>query len=275
MTNGIAWITHFEPVRGRPRWLAAVAGSVAFHAAAAICLWPTIEEFAIGNASGATVIAFDLASIEDASEERPTAAPPAAAQPAPHEIQNAQTESVAEIQPEPATIEELAPAFPAVVHPSPSRKPTPTRQPKPTDVPVESSRHETQDATDAPAQTATEGTPTQTTALTASTPRISSVAEPIVVLDPKFVRQPSPPTYPARAVELDQQGVVFIRALVIVPGKPEKTVVWQSSGFPLLDSAAIAAVSRWEFEPLRRAGEAWPAWVQVPVKFRLNQTTIQ
>lgn len=273
MTDGIAWIAPFEPTRPRRRWLVATVGSIAFHAAATVCLWPTIEDFTIASASGATVIALDLTSIEDAGAAPP--APPAAAQPTPPESQNTLNESVAEVPLDPATIEEPLPMPPAVVHPLPSRKPTPIRQQKRPPVPADSSPRDTQAVTDAPAPTVAEGTSMQTAALTATAPRTLSDDAPIVVHDPKFMRRPSPPTYPARAVELDQQGVVFIRALVVVPGKPEKTVIWQSSGFPLLDSAAIAAVSRWEFEPLRSAGEVRPAWVQIPVKFRLNQTTIQ
>ena len=265
MTDGIAWIAPFEPTRPRHRWLVATVGSIAFHAVATVYLWPTIEEFSIGSASGATVIALDLSSIEDAG----------AAQATPPESKNIDDEPVAEVPFEPATIEESILMPPAVVHPLPSRKPTPIRQPKPTAAPADPSPRDTQAVAEAPAPIVAEGTSIQTAALTATAPRTLSDDAPIVVHDPKFMRRPSPPTYPARAVELDQQGVVFIRALVTVPGKPEKTVVWQSSGFPLLDSAAMAAVSRWEFEPLRRAGEVRPAWVQIPVKFRLNQTTIQ
>ena len=91
-----------------------------------------------------------------------------------------------------------------------------------------------------------------------------------VVMDPQFRRPPSPPSYPARSVELDQQGTVVIRALIAEPGKPSQTVVWQSSGYPLLDAAATAAVSRWEFEPLRLGAIAQTAWVQVPVRFKLK-----
>jgi protein TonB len=46
--------------------------------------------------------------------------------------------------------------------------------------------------------------------------------------------------------------------------------VQRSSGFEMLDRAAIAAVRRWVFEPGRRGGNPVAAWVQVPVRFALR-----
>jgi protein TonB len=44
----------------------------------------------------------------------------------------------------------------------------------------------------------------------------------------------------------------------------------QSSGFPLLDEAAIAAVRRWTFEPARIDGRAVASQVVVPVRFSMS-----
>jgi len=62
----------------------------------------------------------------------------------------------------------------------------------------------------------------------------------------------------------------MVRALVSPDGDTQETRLWRSSGHPLLDAAAVAAVRRWAFEPARHGGRAVPAWVEVPVHFRLN-----
>ena len=93
---------------------------------------------------------------------------------------------------------------------------------------------------------------------------------PLVIRAPRYRRPPRPPQYPARAVDLGLTGTVMVRALVSPDGDTQETRLWRSSGHPLLDAAAIAAVRRWAFEPARHGGRAVPAWVEVPVHFRLN-----
>jgi protein TonB len=93
---------------------------------------------------------------------------------------------------------------------------------------------------------------------------------PLVLLDPAYREPPMPPPYPPRAVLLGQQGQVIVRAAIDPKGTPEEVVVWTSSGFPLLDKAAVDAVRRWRFVPARRGGAAVAAWVQVPVNFKLR-----
>lgn len=91
-----------------------------------------------------------------------------------------------------------------------------------------------------------------------------------VIADPRFRERPTPPIYPERARRLAQQGEVQIRVLLGLDGDPERIVLWRSSGFDLLDQAALAAVHRWRFAPARRNGDSIRAWVQVPVRFFLN-----
>lgn len=89
-------------------------------------------------------------------------------------------------------------------------------------------------------------------------------------LNPRFRSPPPPPVYPRQSIERDEEGVVLVRALVDPMGAPQRVLVVKSSGFPLLDEAALAAVQKWRFEPMIREGRASAAWVQVPVRFRLN-----
>lgn len=80
----------------------------------------------------------------------------------------------------------------------------------------------------------------------------------------------TPPSYPRRAYDLGQQGIVTLAALIEPNGRTGHLKVEQSSGHRLLDKAAIAAVKKWEFEPLTRNGEKVSSWVRVPVKFIIN-----
>lgn len=93
---------------------------------------------------------------------------------------------------------------------------------------------------------------------------------PLVILDPAYRDPPTPPAYPPRSVMLGQQGQVIVRAAIDQKGNPEEVVVWTSSGFPLLDKAALDAVKRWRFMPARRGASTVAAWVQVPVNFKLR-----
>lgn len=55
--------------------------------------------------------------------------------------------------------------------------------------------------------------------------------------------------WPSEAVQLHQQGNTTVRYLVSHDGVVSKAVVDQSSGYPLLDRAAMRAVSRFHFNP--------------------------
>ncbi len=93
---------------------------------------------------------------------------------------------------------------------------------------------------------------------------------PPLILNPRFRETPTPPTYPKRAMDLDQQGEALVRARLDADGNPSEIVLWRTSGFDLLDHAALEAVRRWRFQPAERDGHPIPAWVQVPIHFALK-----
>lgn len=80
-------------------------------------------------------------------------------------------------------------------------------------------------------------------------------------------RKKTVPNYPRRAWELGQQGVVMLHAKVMPSGHPDDIKVVASSGYRLLDKAALAAVKKWEFVPTNINGQATVSWVSVPVNF--------
>ena len=86
----------------------------------------------------------------------------------------------------------------------------------------------------------------------------------------RYRTPPTPPRYPKRARELNQQGEALLHIRLNPDGNAEEILVWRSSGHVLLDNAALAAARRWEFEPERRGGRAVIAWVKIPVRFSLH-----
>jgi protein TonB len=66
-----------------------------------------------------------------------------------------------------------------------------------------------------------------------------------------------------------QQGVVYLHVLVNADGRPDDVSVSRSSGYPLLDRAAVEAVRGWTFEPARAGGLPVSSPVEIPVRFSL------
>jgi TonB family protein len=86
-----------------------------------------------------------------------------------------------------------------------------------------------------------------------------------------YAKNPAP-AYPAVARRHEQQGTVTVRVLVGADGSVERAEVAQSSGFDLLDDAALETVrARWRFVPAREGGQAIESWVLVPIRFALTE----
>ncbi|MCC6470413.1 MAG: energy transducer TonB [Alphaproteobacteria bacterium] len=186
--------------------------------------------------------------------------------------------------------EEPPPPAPPKLHPEPP-KPQPPPKPKPPNIVQKPAPKPVQQAAVTPTEpvaaplgmpeapkgpASSLAPPSVEPATGLSTPGTASGASapadggPLVLLDPAYREPPSPPTYPPRSILLGQQGQVIVRAAIDPRGTPEEVVVWTSSGFPLLDKAAVDAVKRWRFIPARRGGGTVAAWVQVPVNFKLR-----
>ncbi len=88
-------------------------------------------------------------------------------------------------------------------------------------------------------------------------------------ISPSSLRNPAP-RYPWQARVMGWQGRVILKARVMPEGKPADLQVSQGSGHPILDEAALVALSRWRFVPARRKGRAVASWVEIPVQFQLG-----
>ena len=96
-------------------------------------------------------------------------------------------------------------------------------------------------------------------------------------MPPIRVREASPlyrenpvPEYPLIARKRGYQGTVVLEVLVNREGRVKELTLSASSGYSVLDQAALASVRTWLFEPGMRGGEKVDMWVKVPVRFRLE-----
>jgi protein TonB len=110
-----------------------------------------------------------------------------------------------------------------------------------------------------------------TAATTASVPALSEPAGSPFDVPPKFVTN-RPPPYPAEAYRLGQEGKILLEVRITLAGTVESLRVVESSGFPLLDQAALETVRGWTFEPAKKAGRSVEATVKVPVRFNIRNS---
>ncbi len=78
------------------------------------------------------------------------------------------------------------------------------------------------------------------------------------------------PKYPLLAREKGYEGTVYLRVLVRADGRVERLTVDRSSGYEVLDRAAVDSVREWAFFPAKKGGRSVQSWVLLPVKFALN-----
>lgn len=93
----------------------------------------------------------------------------------------------------------------------------------------------------------------------------------VLIVNPRFRTPPRPPAYPKRARELDQQGVTMLRIKLDQRGDPLDVHVLDSSGYALLDHAAVRAVRKWQFQPAIHNGRPVVAFVELPIEFVLTE----
>jgi len=177
---------------------------------------------------------------------------PATGASTPAPIPDTQTPRANKQVPEPMPVTEPKPVIKRVRQPQPPR-PHPQAKPAP---PLP----QTQPAASARSTVATSS---RLTALPESVPTIT------VPRKVEYLYNPSP-DYPPRARRLGLEGEVLIRTRVLSNGEPDELVLAQSSGYELLDQAAMKAVRKWRFHPARRSDERIASWVEIPVRFRLE-----
>jgi len=86
---------------------------------------------------------------------------------------------------------------------------------------------------------------------------------------PNYLDNPEP-VYPALARRRGQEGLVLLTVKVTAEGRTASVALKESSGYSLLDDAALQAVRHWRFEPARIGLSAVDTEIEVPVRFKLT-----
>lgn len=118
--------------------------------------------------------------------------------------------------------------------------------------------------------------PAQEAAETAAQPE---AALPVIMASPAMDKEPDynaaylnnpRPSYPLVARRMGYHGKVMLNVEVLAEGYAGQVQVHTSSGYAVLDNAAMQTVQVWRFIPARQAGRAVTKWFIVPVNFALK-----
>lgn len=99
---------------------------------------------------------------------------------------------------------------------------------------------------------------------------LSSNGGAITELKPDFLSNPAP-VYPLESRRRKQQGLVLISVDLDRKGNIKHIYIKQSTGYKLLDDAAIQAVRRWKFAAARIGHMTVESRIDVPIRFRLEK----
>ena len=100
---------------------------------------------------------------------------------------------------------------------------------------------------------------------TRASARVIRKATPLYQVNP-------PPKYPRLARRRGYEGLVVLMVTVNPSGSPAAVRLLSSSGYLLLDKAAIKAIGKWRFQPGTVDGVPRQMTVKVPVRFRLERS---
>ena len=84
------------------------------------------------------------------------------------------------------------------------------------------------------------------------------------------VRGMAAPKYPKEAAEQKLEGTVLLIVDVAADGTVSKVVVERATPAGAFEAAALEAVKKWTFNPMRKGGKAVASQVRVPVDFRMD-----
>jgi len=246
-----------------------MALSLALHGAAVLLLFAAGAAGSMGSEEPALLVELALvgppADKTDASEQPASEVAievPPAEEPPPIDFSTMvkPIELVPSPEPPPVDFSELKPVEPP---PQPVNRPPPPPKPQQQQQKQQAAPQPTQKA--APSQNfGSAGAAQQAAAGFLPTPAVVWEGK------PRYRHPPTPPAYPPRAVELNQQGEVLVHVRLDPEGTAVEIVVRRPSGFQMLDRAAVAAVKSWHFLPAVRDGRPVSAWVEIPVRFHLR-----
>jgi protein TonB len=264
----------------RLRWIAVVI-ALALHGGVFAALVPYVKQTPLIDPAPLVVMLL---------EAQPTVEPQApVAEPVPERIEKPVTRTVT---PVPVPVARVTPPMPVehqrppepVAAPQPAMPEPPPPAPPvavtPTPAPIEAP----------PAPAAAAATTTATSTPSSGAPTVAAAAPSAAVaapaarpgndgppagpiVPPRFdadYLQNEAPAYPPQSKRLGEEGKVVLVVQVSADGAPLSVNLKNSSGWPRLDQAALAAVRHWRFAPARIGDKAVIASVLVPLSFSLD-----
>jgi protein TonB len=84
-----------------------------------------------------------------------------------------------------------------------------------------------------------------------------------------YLNNPAP-VYPMAARRMGLQGRVLLNVEVLANGICGQISIQKSSGYAMLDNAALDTVKTWRFLPASQSGRAVDKWFMIPVQFSLK-----
>ena len=92
------------------------------------------------------------------------------------------------------------------------------------------------------------------------------------ILPPSAVQYLVPPQveYPRASRRKGETGRAQVRVLIDESGLPSKVELLKSTGFALLDEAALSAVRKTRFKPYMQNGQPQAGWALIPLSFDLD-----
>ncbi len=167
----------------------------------------------------------------------------------------------------PVSISLISAPAPQEVKPAPQqqRAPSAPKQPASTPVTPATPAVATSSALEVPAATTESKEVAPPAVMEETTPPVYQAA---------YLNNP-PPIYPLAARRRGLEGTVVIRAHIMEDGNCSVVNLSKSSGYEMLDQAALAAVKTWRFIPAQQGSQAINAWVVVPITFRLSKQNEQ
>lgn len=95
---------------------------------------------------------------------------------------------------------------------------------------------------------------------------------PSQVMPPK--RIVAPIVYPDEARRKGLEGRVLLKVTISDQGTVTATEIVKSSGYDILDNAAIDSVNQWRFSPAQKNGKAVTSIMTVPIQFKLANDVV-
>jgi protein TonB len=162
---------------------------------------------------------------------------------------------------------EEAPHLPEPIpEPAPTPEPVPEEPipPKPEEILTTTQSEEVAAPQPTPEPKRAEKKPTPQRPKPVASAKTANVPQPMVIRN-------TPPIYPETARRAGWEGRVTVRVEVSADGSPISVALEKSSGYGVLDQAALRAVKSWRFQPRTIGGVTMAGTVDVPVNFTLSR----